>query len=435
MRYGFLILVAGMLLSALTFCAQTDCENTVVVERTDEGHLLLVDGEPLMVKGMNWDYFPIGTNYEYSLWAQSDDFITEALAEEMSMLQSIGVNAIRQYTGIPAKWITYIYDEYGIFTMLNHSFGRYGLEVEGEWVERTDYGDPKHRAQLLNEVEELVREYQDTRGLLLYLIGNENNYGLFWEGAETEDIPMENEAAEEQALAMYRLMNEACLTMKSVSTCRPIAICNGDLQFIELIARECPDADIFGTNMYRGASFGDAFSVVKEMYRKPLLFTEFGGDAWNAVSNAEDQAAQVYYLVENWREIYQNAAGLGLNENSLGGFTFQFSDGWWKFGQTRNLSVHDTNASWANGGYKRDYREGQNNMNEEWFGICAKGPSNSEGLYPLYPRAAYYALKEVHEIEVYGEDLTAGEIDESFRGISLEDALRKAERIDLSENE
>jgi hypothetical protein len=31
----------------------------------------------------------------------------------------------------------------------------------------------------------------------------------------------------------------------------------------------------------------------------------------------------------------ENAAGLGKAGNSIGGFTFQFSDGWWKYGQTK----------------------------------------------------------------------------------------------------
>jgi hypothetical protein len=34
----------------------------------------------------------------------------------------------------------------------------------------------------------------------------------------------------------------------------------------------------------------------------------------------------------------------------LSGFTFQFSDGWWKYGK-QNLDIHDNNASWFNGGY------------------------------------------------------------------------------------
>jgi hypothetical protein len=87
--------------------------------------------------------------------------------------------------------------------------------------------------------------------------------------------------------------------------------------------------------------------------------------------------------------------------NSLGGFTFQFSDGWWKFGQTKNLDVHDNNASWSNGGYTFDHEEGMNNMNEEWFGVCAKGSTDADGTYQLYPRAAYYALQEAHQFNPY----------------------------------
>lgn len=34
----------------------------VVLEESDDGWRLLVDGDPFMVHGMNWDYFPIGTN-------------------------------------------------------------------------------------------------------------------------------------------------------------------------------------------------------------------------------------------------------------------------------------------------------------------------------------------------------------------------------------
>ena len=45
-------------------------------------------------------------------------------------------------------------------------------------------------------------------------------------------------------------------------------------------------------------------------------------------------------------------------------------------------------------------------MNEEWFGICAKGPTNSRGLYTLYPRASYYALKIAHQLNPYEDGVT-----------------------------
>ncbi|MEO0585390.1 MAG: glycosidase, partial [Bacteroidota bacterium] len=115
----------------------------VKVADDDEGIQLLVNGKPFMVNGMNWDYFPIGTNYTYSLWEQSDELIRSALASEMSLLQKMGVNAVRMYTGVPAKWISYIYENYGIYTMLNHSFGRYGLTLDDNWVSNTEYADPR----------------------------------------------------------------------------------------------------------------------------------------------------------------------------------------------------------------------------------------------------------------------------------------------------
>ncbi|GJM62984.1 glycosidase [Persicobacter diffluens] len=400
--------------------------NQVRVQQLESGMKLQVDGKDFMVNGMNWDYFPIGTNYSYSLWNQPDDIIQAALDTEMSLLKNMGVNTIRVYTGIPPRWIKYIYENYGIYTMLNHAFGRYGLEINGAFVVNTDYSDARTRELLLKEVRELADTYKNTPGLLLYLLGNENNYGLFWDGAETEDIPVEDRKSTQRALAMYQLFNEGTLAMKAIDTNHPIAICNGDLLFIEIIQEACKDIDIFGTNMYRGMSFSDAFQRVRVELNKPILFTEFGSDAFNAVSGVEDQEAQAKYLLNNWKEIYENAEGFGKAGNSLGGFTFQFSDGWWKFWQTKNLDVHDANASWANGGYTFDFQEGENNMNEEWFGICAKGPTNPRGLYDLYPRAAYYALQKAHQINPYAEGVTLASVQEHFNSILVMDAVLKA---------
>ncbi|MDX1699681.1 MAG: glycoside hydrolase family 2 TIM barrel-domain containing protein, partial [Melioribacteraceae bacterium] len=402
----------------------------ISIEKSDEGQRLVVDGKDFMINGMNWDYFPIGTNYSYSLWDQPDDIIKSALDGEMGLLSNMGVNTVRMYTGVQPKWIQYIYENYGIYTMLNHSFGRYGLTINGEWVAVTDYSDPATQELLISEVTQMVEEFNDTPGLLLYLLGNENNYGLFWAGAETEDFPDDDAErdfiGESRGRPMYKLMNDATLKMKAVDSSHPVAICNGDVLFIDIIAEECKDVDIFGTNTYRGVSFGDMFQVVKDKLDKPILFTEFGADAFNAIENTEDQLSQAFYMVGNWSEIYKNAAGVGLAGNSIGGFTFQFSDGWWKFGQTKNLEVHDNNASWSNGGYRSDFLEGENNMNEEWFGICAKGPTGARGLYQLYPRAAYFALKEAHQLDPYADGVNLMAVENHFARINLQDAVLKA---------
>lgn len=402
----------------------------VTVDNSNFQMKLKVDGKDFMVNGMNWDYFPVGTNYSYSLWNQPDDFIKKALDDEMGLLQNMKVNSIRVYTGIPKKWIEYIYENFGIYTMLNHSFGRYGLTIDGVWTPVTVYSNEKTQKLLMDEVTKMAEEYKNTKGLLLYLLGNENNYGLFWAGAETEDFPDEEdkkrEVGEKRGRPMYKLMNDASKKIKSISPNFPVAICNGDLLFLDIIAQECKDVDIYGTNVYRGVSFGDLFDRVKKEYGKPVLFTEFGADAFNALSNQEDQSAQAFYLKGNWKEIYENAAGFGKAGNAIGGFTFQFSDGWWKYGQTSNLDVHDSNASWSNGGYQKDYQEGQNNMNEEWFGICAKGPTSVSGHYQLYPRASYYLLKDIHRFNPYNEDANQATLNAHFGEANLIDAALRA---------
>jgi hypothetical protein len=406
-----------------TIYSQTE---KITVDKSTAGLKLQVNGKDFIVNGMNWDYYPIGTNFNYSLWKQNDDIILKALDDEMGLLKNMGVNTIRVYTGIPKKWIEYIYTKYGIYTMLNHSFGRYGLTLNGAWVANTEYSDPATRNLLLQETKQMVSEYKDTKGLLLFLLGNENNYGLFWDGAETEDIPMEDRKSTPRAQAMYQLFNEATLAMKAIDNSHPIAICNGDLLFLDIIAKECAAVDILGVNVYRGVSFGDLYERVKNEYGKPVLLTEFGSDAFNAVSSEEDQNAQATILKGNWKEIYENAAGVGKSGNSIGGFTFQFSDGWWKYAQTKYLDVHDSNASWSNGGYAFDYVKGENNMNEEWFGICAKGPTNVNGTYQLYPRSAYYVLKDVHQLNPYTNGKSLNEIQNHFDKIQILNATLKA---------
>ena len=408
---------------SITTYSQAD---KVTLDKSEAGIKLKVNGNDLMINGMNWDYFPIGTNYNYSLWTQPESVIQQALDDEMSLLKNMGVNTIRVYSGMPKKWIEYVYTNYGIYTMLNHSFGRYGLTIDGAWVPTTEYSDAKTKKLLLKEVTQMVSDYKDTKGLLLFLLGNENNYGLFWDGAETENIPVKDRKSTKRAEFMYKLFNDAVVAMKAIDSNHPMSICNGDLLFLDIIAKECKDVDILGVNVYRGISFGDMYERVKKEYGKPVLLSEFGSDAFNAIANAEDQNGQANILRGNWKEIYENAAGMGKSGNSLGGFTFQFSDGWWKFGQTKLLDVHDTNASWSNGGYPFDYAKGENNMNEEWFGICAKGPNNAKGNYQLYPRSAYYVLQDVHRFNPYASGASLASLNTHLSGVQLMDATLKA---------
>jgi hypothetical protein len=396
--------------------SRTKAMPRIAVINDAAGSRLQVDGRDFMVLGMNWDYVPIGQNYTYSLWTQPDDVITAVLAREMPLLSAMGVNAIRVYVGIPPRWVQHIYEQYGLFTVLNHTVGRYGLTIDGTWLPSTDYSDPRVRQTLKNELAAIVDEYRGTPGVLLWLLGNENNYGLSWSSFEIEALPA-GERDTARAAHLYSLFGEIIRDIKQRDADRPVAIANGDLQYIDLIAKHCQGLDVFGSNVYRGISARDFFQVVKDKLGVPALFTEFGSDAFNARTMGEDQAMQARYLLGQWQEIYEQSAGKGRAGNAIGGLTFQWSDGWWKYMQESRLNIHDTNASWPNAGYREDYRDGENNMNEEWWGITAKGTPDANGLYDIYPRAAWYALRQAYQLDPYGADTDLATIRSHFARI------------------
>ena len=351
-----------------------------------------VDGKPFTVIGMNWSCYPVGANYAFNIWDEADSVVMAQLDYEMALLRDMGVNTIRVYAGIPPRWIEYIRDNYGIMTMVNCTQGRYGLNVRGEWEAHTDYSDADVRNSLVQEAASMALTYRGTRGLLCYLLGNENNYGLFWDGAETENIPEPDSVSTVRAEHMYSVFNESALAVRRADPSVPVAIVNGDVLFMDLFEKLCPDIDIFGVNTYRGPSFTDLFTKVASGCSRPLLLTEFGADAFNVLTSSEEQDGQAEIDLANWKEILSEAE----KGRCLGGCTFQFSDEWWKHGQDVRLYEHDITASWHNGGYAFDYVKGSENMNEEWFGICAKTESGSgERLYDLLPRKAYYVLRDL----------------------------------------
>ncbi|WP_375771284.1 hypothetical protein NR798_10410 [Archangium gephyra] len=387
----------------------------VRVHHDERGFKLQVDGRDFPIRGMNWGYTPIGENYRYSLWNQTDDFIESVLKREMTLLRDMGVNAIRQFDDIPPRWVEYIYRRYGIYTVVNPLMGRYGTNVDGVMVPNTDYSNPVHRKALLTDLAQRVERYRDTPGVLMWMLGNENNYGLHWTGYEIQALPGQEDAA--RAEHLYSLMGEAVRTIKARDTHHPVSIANGDAQYVDLIARHAPELDIFGANVYRGASARDLFDVVLQKLNKPVMFTEFGADAYDAKAGREDHLAQADYLRKQWEEIYTQSYGHGRAQNALGGFVFQWVDGWWKMGQESNLSVHDATASWPNAGYPSDYVEGQNNMNEEWFGISTLGPEDEAGIARVQPRTAYYVLQAAFRLDPYAATTTSDTIRQHFEAI------------------
>jgi hypothetical protein len=390
----------------------------ISVKKDANGWRLLDDRKEIEVKGIVWSYTPIGETHTYDLWSKSDEFIERMIDTDMPMLKAMGVNAIRCFSDIPPKWVEYIYTKYGIYTIVNNLLGRYGVTVNGTWYANTDYSDLYTRETLIAMAEETAEKYRAVNGVLMYMFGNESNYGLVWSGSEIENLPV-GEQNTVKAGYLYSLLEEAMAACKDIDPFHPVGIVNGDTQYLDLIAKLCPSLDILGVNAYRGYKFYDSFyQNVQEVLNKPIVFTEAGADAFNDILMQEDQVAQMNYLKSQWEEIYRQAYGKGNCQNVLGGVVFEWMDEWWKRYQNKNLEVHD-GASWSSSAYDVDYKDGVNNMSEEWFGICAQSPLKEDGINIRIPRASYYMLKDIWKLSLY--DSETYEIDQTFD--FLEDGL------------
>ena len=371
-----------------------------VAKDPENGWRMLVDGEAMAIHGVVWSFTPIGENYSYVLWDQPEEIIQEMIDRDAALMQEMGVNAIRVFADIPPKWVSYLYQRYGIFTIINDLFGRYGLTVDGRWHARTNYADLRTREIILESMRKNISQYVNVPGVLFYMLGNENNYGLEWDSNTIENLPV-GQRLEVRAGYLYSLFEEGIEIVKEIDPTKPVGIVNGDIQYLNIINELVPSLDILGVNTYRGDGAYDLFyESVAETLDVPIVYTEFGADAFNVIEEREDQLNQAIFIKKQWEEIYRQSYGKGRNQNILGGFVFSWMDEWWKAGDDLDeLDVHNDYAGWSNGAYSSDAAYGKNNMNEEWWGIVAQSPVKTNGVHERVPRAAYYVLKDLWKLD------------------------------------
>jgi beta-galactosidase len=432
------ILVLLTLLQILFFTATVFAQTpeNVTTYHDNDGWKLLVDGQDYFVKGVVWGYTPIGENYAYNLYGNTDAQIEKVLDYECNLMKKAGINTIRCFGIIPPKWVSYMYNKHGIMSIVNHLMGRYGYNVGGVWTPQINYSDELTRKTLKRDIVELVKKYKDTPGVIMFALGNESNYGLEWSSFEIENLPV-GEQHKEKAKYLYSLYNEIIVAGKEIDSNHPFLIVNGDIQYLDLIVKYCPDLDILGVNAYRGVSFTDMWSRVEKELGLPVMLTEFGSDAFNAVEYREDQPGQAEIVKGNWQEIYNKGYGKEEEGNAIGGCVFEWRDEWWKYLQTENLTIQDKHASWSNGGYSFDFVQGKNNMNEEWYGICRLAGPNEDLVYKAEPRMAYDVLSKIWAIDFFHTDkkemnAEIDNIDMNLLAIGGEVSLLKSELAGMS---
>ncbi len=371
----------------------------------ESGHWqLLVDNKPFLIKGMSYMPTKVGQSPDDGTmtdWMQEDDHhngkisgpyeawvdkngdnkrqADEPVVGDFQLMKEMGVNTLRIYYQTTMKadkpFLEKMYKEYGFKVAMSNFLGKYAIGSGATWSEGTDYENPKHRQNMMEYVKTMVSTFKDEPYILMWVLGNENNYGV----ASNADKKPE---------AYYAFVNEVAKMIKSMDPNHPVAICNGDTLYLEKFGKLAPDVDAFGANVYRGDyGFGSIWDDVKDLADKPAFITEYGAPAWGGVnmSYEEGQQAQSDYHKGNWLDILENSAGYKDGAgNSVGGMAFEWLDEWWK---DYSPSLHDTKAD-AVGPFPGGY------YFEEWFGIFGQG-DGSQSPFLREPRKVYYTYKQM----------------------------------------
>ncbi len=359
---------------------------------------LLVNSRPYVVKGVCYNPVPVGRGQDYDWW--SDPY--KPWIADGKLMKEMGINSVRIYQSgtDPAqvkKVLKDLYDLYGIRVIMGNWLGFWEYPCPF-------YGDKDFQDRVKQEVLAMVRTYKDEPGILMWILGNENNYSC--QGTvnpwSTEEIDAEPDLQKQKLLRSriyYSFINEIAQEIHKIDPNHPVALGNGELIGLDVANQYCKDVDLVACVIYRGKTFGNLFKSLKATFDKPLLISEFGADSYNSELMAEDQNMQAFFLEAQWRQVYENLAGNPEGEgNCIGGAVFEWTDEWWKHNSydSESWKKHDTESNWSNGSYYFDIKApGNKNMNEEWFGIVALNPDIKEaGLDKRVPRKAYFVLRE-----------------------------------------
>jgi len=424
---GSSIFFALLLLFSVNLQAQT----VKVSQNSSGGWELLVDNKQFFVKGVVWAVNPPGTSHNFSLWDESDATIRKVIDVEGELMKEAGINAIRVGGEIPRKWVEYMYNKHGIYTILTYDLGRW----YGTYGHTQNYYDPKVRENIMKTAFNIVNRHKDTSGVLLYMFGDGNGHGLYWTANDNAPDVIARFGVDprfRKSNALFSLTEEVFKQTKELDPYRPVGFLTNDLGWIEHIVDMCPSMDFLGSNF--GGDWAskniapDFWRDLKQKLNKPLIFASIGADAWNAKLGIEDQYTQAVWIASQWKDIYANAYGRGQS-NALGGVVNEWTDGWYKTNYDSTTApqvrVHDTQPTGANPGYAHDYTPGQPNLNPEWMGITSQGPSNYHSWFAQkLPRAAFYALQHIWSVDPWR--LTQGDaLDAHFDGLNFSLALTR----------
>ncbi len=384
----------------------------------DNGHWQMrVNGKPYLVKGIAYAPSPVGKSpneggYDpnnawmtadldgngkidgpFDAWVDKNKNNKQDAGEkpvgDFKLFKDMGVNTLRLYHQAANKeLLRQLYKDYGIRVIMGDMLGMYAAGSGAEWYQGTDYTNPEHLENMRNSVRKMVAEYKDEPYVLLWMLGNESNYGEVGDPDPQSFKAGLGSNAKAQPEQHYTFVNEVAGMIKSMDPTRPVGFSNGEVVTIDILSKHSHNIDVFGVNAYRGAhGFGRSFwEDIRTHMDKPVLLTEFGCPAYFSGKDqefAEDK--QLEYHRGNWEDIRYNSAGSGYG-NAIGGVIFEFVDEWWKSGLPPKFSASEQETV---GDFIAAFPDGW--MHEEWLGVTSQGDgSHSPFLRQMRKTYDYY---------------------------------------------
>ena len=361
---------------------------------------LLVDNKPYIIQGITYAPTKVGQSPDEGTlgnWMEEDfnhngridgpydafvdknrnnlQDINEPSMGDFRLMKEMGVNTIRLYhqpLKVNKELFRDLYNRFGIRVIMGDFLGKYAIGSGASWYPGTDYNNDTHKKNMMESVMSMVSEFKDEPYILFWLLGNENVYGFACNADKEPD-------------AFFKFANEVARQIKTIDPEHPVAICSGDILFLDKFGKNCPDVDIFGTNAYRGNyGFGYLWRQVKQETGKPAFITEFGCPAYaEGKTSDEAEKLQAEYHRGSWDDIEYNMAFREGAGNSLGGVVFEWLDEWWK---AYEPSMHDTK-----GLFTGPFPDGF--MHEEWLGLSGQG-NGKVSPYLRQLRQSYFMYKK-----------------------------------------
>jgi hypothetical protein len=361
-------------------------------EVTISGRQILVGNTAFSARGVSYAPTPIGQAGDQ--WPYGDYFTANhapIYSRDLARMRQMGVNCLRIYGWNPTA------DHTGFLDAAYNQGRRPIWVLLNRWVNPdTDWGNPSAVNSIASEWVTLATNVMRHPAILGYLIGNELNWA---------DVNRTNPV-------FWAALNQIAGAIRQHDTNHLVSTALADLDVAATIGAfdaAMANFNVWCVQAYRGNSFGTLFRDYASASGKPLLVTEFGMDAYDTRTGAEyadDAAVQAEYVVALWKQLRAQSA------IASGGFVFEWSDEWWKWGTP---SLHNS------GGWAGAFPDGW--ADEEWWGIHRVSPGGGGAPDVLEPRRLFEQLRALWTAQLSIAPLSLGQVRVSVEGAAGQTAV------------